>query len=195
MTVEISKARFIGFFAVILIVTSLLFLWKQPTNELKEDEIFNPNQTSASMMIKFAQKRIEKFKSVNEPEKTAAEEERLVILFDLFIKARSYAILNKVFFILSTIFALAVLLWPSLSVILQAKNFEWIKSAVVQTTVTSIAALAFAFYSQYKDKQTYTENLMRYALFSKEDISNVSERVIEEITKIDKGFSFSNFGQ
>jgi len=35
----------------------------------------------------------------------------------------------------------------------QLGNREWAKSAVVQTTVTGIAALAFAFYSQYKDKE------------------------------------------
>lgn len=192
MAVEIGKPSFFGLGAAIVVVLSLFFLWEQPMNDAREDEIFNPNQTSASMLIKFAQKRIANLKNTNEPEKMAAEEQRLVILFDLYIKARSFAILNKIFFWISVIFAIAVLLWPSLSVILQANNYEWLKSAVVQTTVTGIAALAFAFYSQYKDKQTYTENLMRYALFSKDDISNVSEKVIEEIAKIDKGFSFSN---
>lgn len=192
MAVEICKPRFFGLGAAIVVVLSLFFLWEQPMNDAREDEIFNPNQTSASMLIKFAQKRIANLKNTNEPEKMAAEEQRLVILFDLYIKARSFAILNKIFFWISVIFAIAVLLWPSLSVILQANNYEWLKSAVVQTTVTGIAALAFAFYSQYKDKQTYTENLMRYALFSKDDISNVSEKVIEEIAKIDKGFSFSH---
>lgn len=192
MAVEICKPSFFGLGATIVVVLSLFFLWEQPMNDAREDEIFNPNQTSASMLIKFAQKRIANLKNTNEPEKMAAEEQRLVILFDLYIKARSFAILNKIFFWISVIFAIAVLLWPSLSVILQANNYEWLKSAVVQTTVTGIAALAFAFYSQYKDKQTYTENLMRYALFSKDDISNVSEKVIEEIAKIDKGFSFSH---
>lgn len=192
MAIEIGKPSFFSFSAAILIVISLLFLWGQPMNDSTEDEIFNPNQTSASMLIKFAKKRIDNLKNANEPEKMAAEEQRLVILFDLYIKARSFAILNKIFFWVSVIFAIAVLLWPSLSVILQANNYEWLKSAVVQTTVTGIAALAFAFYSQYKDKQTYTENLMRYALFSKDEISNVSEKVVEEIAKIDKGFSFSH---
>ncbi|NOS76066.1 MAG: hypothetical protein HOP36_16330 [Methyloglobulus sp.] len=161
-------------------------------NDAKEDEIFNPNQTSASMLIKFAQKRVEKLNDSLDTGKLEAEEQRLIILYDLYIKARSYAILNKVFFWISIISAIAVLLWPSLSVILQTNNYEWLKSAVVQTTVTGIAALAFAFYSQYKDKQTYTENLMRFVLFSKEEASVVSEKVIEEIAKIDKGFSFAH---
>jgi len=49
----------------------------------------------------------------------------------------------------------------------------------------------FAFYSQYKDKQTYTENLMRYAVFSDKPAAELSQKVIEEIGKIDIGFSFS----
>jgi hypothetical protein len=71
-------------------------------------------------------------------------------------------------------------------------NIEWFKSAIVQTTVTGIAALTFTFYSQYKDKQTYTENLMRYAIFSNEKIDILSRKVTEEISKIDRGFSFSS---
>ncbi len=52
--------------------------------------------------------------------------------------------------------------------------------------------MMFAFYSQYKDKQTYTENLMRYAVFSDKPVNEVSQKIIEEIGKIDNGFSFSS---
>jgi hypothetical protein len=62
----------------------------------------------------------------------------------------------------------------------------------VQTTVTGIAALNYAFYTQYKNKQTYAENLMRHTLFSNEDISVLSAKLADEIAKIDKGFSFSS---
>jgi hypothetical protein len=154
------------------------------------DEILDPNQMSASLLIQYARVSASKAPARNKDQ----AEQRLVILYDLYIKARSYALLNKVFFWLSILSALAVLLWPSIAVIFKDKlgQKEWAKSAVVQTTVTGIAALAFAFYSQYKDKETYTENLMRYALFSKEDPSVLSGRVVEEIGKIDKGFSFSS---
>jgi len=153
------------------------------------EEILDPNQMSASLLIQYARVSA----SQASPKNKTQAEQRLVILYDLYIKARSYALLDKIFFWLSIVAALAVLLWPSLAVIFKEKlgNREWAKSAVVQTTVTGIAALAFAFYSEYKDKQTYTENLMRYALFSKDDPSVLSSKVVEEIAKIDKGFSFS----
>jgi len=154
-----------------------------------DDDIYTPNQTSATLLMKHARASVAKAP----PESRAAAEQRFVILYDLYIKARSYAVLDKVFFWLSILAALAVLLWPSIAVIFKDRlgDKEWAKSAVVQTTVTGIAALAFAFYSQYKDKQTYTENLMRYVLFSKEDAAALSLKVTEEIAKIDKGFSFS----
>jgi len=159
-------------------------------NPSSVDEILDPNQMSASLLIQYARLNA----SQASPRNKAQAEQRLVILYDLYIKARGYAILDKVFFWLSILSALAVLLWPSIAVIFKDKlgQKEWAKSAVVQTTVTGIAALAFAFYSEYKDKQTYTENLMRYALFSKDDPAALSNKVIEEIAKIDKGFSFSS---
>ena len=154
------------------------------------DEILDPNQMSASLLIQYARLNASQAAARNKVQ----AEQRLVILYDLYIKARSYAVLDKVFFWLSIVSALAVLLWPSIAVIFKDKlgQKEWAKSAVVQTTVTGIAALAFAFYSEYKDKQTYTENLMRYALFSKDDNAVLSNKVMEEIAKIDKGFSFSS---
>jgi len=186
------KMKIIGFSTALIVLFALFFWMGLVMTDTKEAGIFEPNQTSASMLIKYAQQRVENMKHSADPNKFDTEEKRLVILYDLYIKARSYALLNKIFFWVSIFSAIAVLLWPSLSVILQANNYEWLKSAVVQTTVTGVAALAFAFYSQYKDKQTYTENLMRYAIFSEEEITIISEKVIEEIAKIDKGFSFSN---
>src|SRR5262249_26126797 len=148
-------------------------------NPASLEEILDPNQMSASLLVHYARLSA----SQASPDNKAQAEQRLVILYDLYIKARSYALLDKVFFWLSIVSALAVLLWPSIAVIFKDKlgEKEWAKSAVVQTTVTGIAALAFAFYSQYKDKQTYTENLMRYALFSKEDSAALSSKVVEEI--------------
>ena len=72
------------------------------------------------------------------------------------------------------------------------KSTEWVKSAIIQTTITGIAALTFAFYSQYKEKQTFTENLMRYTIFSSMEINALSVKVSDELVKIDKGFSFSH---
>jgi len=124
---------------------------------------------------------------------TVNDEQKLILIYDLYVKARSYAILNKLFFWLSIISAFAVFIWPSLGIVLKnTLTQEWYKSAVVQTTITGIAALMFAFYSQYKDKQTYTENLMRYAVFSDKPSNELAQKIIEEIGKIDNGFSFSS---
>lgn len=175
--------------ALAALTLSTLLLGCAEKNPSSVDEILNPNQMSASLLIQYARLSASRADIASR----AQAERRLVILYDLYIKARSYALLNKVFFWLSIVAALAVLLWPSIAVIFKDKlgEKEWAKSAVVQTTVTGIAALAFAFYGQYKDKETYTENLMRYALFSKEDSTALSSKVMEEIAKIDKGFSFS----
>ena len=155
--------------------------------------ILNPNQTSAKLLMDYAKTAVCRTDATGTAKPTTQEERKLVLIYDLYVKARSYAILNKVFFWLSLISAVAVFLWPALGVLLKDRlgEREWYKSAIVQTTVTGIAALMFAFYSQYKDKQTYTENLMRYAVFSDKPLDELSQKVIEEIGKIDIGFSFS----
>jgi hypothetical protein len=119
-------------------------------------------------------------------------EKKYLLLYDIYIKAHSYAVMNKVFFILSIISALAVFLWPSMSVMFKSnlEKREWLRSATVQTTVTAIAALMFTLYSQYKEKQTYAENLMRYVVYSEQASSELALKVSEELAKIDNGFSF-----
>ena len=120
-------------------------------------------------------------------------EKKCLLMHDIYIKARSYAILNKIFFWLSVVFGFMVLLWPSLSIIFKDKltKWEWIKSATVQTSVTAIAALMFTMYAQYKDKQTYAETLMRYVIYSDATVSSLAVKVSEELSKIDRGFSFN----
>ena len=156
----------------------------------EEDDVYSANQTSASMIIKYAEKRLENVSG----EERADAEKRYFLLYDIYIKANSYAILNKVFFWLSIVAALAVLLWPSLSVVFKSKldRWEWLKSATVQTTVTALAALMFAFYSQYKDKQSYAEALMRHLIFSEKPPYELSIIVSDELSKIDGGFSFNS---
>jgi hypothetical protein len=176
--------------ALAVLALSLSLVGCAEKNPASVEEILDPNQTSASLLIHYAALSAKQASADNK----AQAEQRLVIMYDLYIKVRSYALLDKVFFWLSIVAAIAVLLWPSIAVVFRDKlgEKEWAKSAVVQTTVTGIAALAFAFYSQYKDKQTYTENLMRYVLFSEQDTAALSSKVMEEIAKIDKGFSFSS---
>ncbi len=156
---------------------------------LGRDDVFKPNQTSASFMIRYA----ETVKDAVVSNKIEAEK-KYVLMYDIYIKARSYALLNKIFFFFSVGFGLAVLVWPALSSIFKGKlsKWEWVKSATVQTTVTGIAALTFAMYAQYKDKQTSAETLMRYVLYSDEDIPALSKTVSDGLAAIDRGFSFNS---
>lgn len=155
-----------------------------------DKDVFSSLQTSADMHIKHAKLALDKL-----PEGQRIEgEKKYLLLYDIYIKAHSYAIINKVFFFLSIVSALAVFLWPSMAVIFKSKldRWEWLKSATVQTTVTAIAALMFTFYSQYKDKQTSAENLMRYVVYSESKNAELAPKVTEELAKIDNGFSFNS---
>lgn len=83
-------------------------------------------------------------------------------------------------------------MWPSLAIF--AKDFGWEKgflnSAIVQTTVTGIAALTFAIYSHYKKRQMYAENLMRFTIFSEKILTELKDYVMQEMERIDSGFTF-----
>ena len=156
-------------------------------------DIFSPNKTSAKLFVDFAKKKFGNEISDSDHGESGEDAPMLLLIYDLFIKARSYAILNKIAFNLSFIFGIFVLLWPSISII--SHDFGWekefLKSAVVQTTITGIAVLTFAIYSHYKKRQVYTENLMRYATFSEDTTLMIIEKVIQEMSRIDTGFSFS----
>lgn len=157
--------------------------------------ILDPNQTSAGLMMEYAKSSVCRAGGNSSPTGPVSEDERkLLLVYDLYVKARSYAILNKLFFGLSLLFSLTVLLWPALGIVFKKRfgDQEWYRSTVVQTTLTAVAALMIAFYDQYKDKQTYTENLMRYTVYSSQPVEVLSRKVIEELGKIDSGFSFGS---
>jgi hypothetical protein len=167
-----------------------LFLLFAFCTACSDKDVFSSWQTSADMHIRHAQITLDKL-----PEEQRIEgEKKYLLLYDIYIKAHSYAIINKVFFFLSIVSALAVFLWPSMAVIFKSRldRWEWLKSATVQTTVTAVAALMFTFYSQYKDKQTSAENLMRYVVYSESKNAELAPKVTEELAKIDNGFSFNS---
>jgi hypothetical protein len=173
-------------FLLVLFVSVISF---QSLVFANDEKIFRADQTSASMLVKYAEKLMH-----DAPQKNKKEaEKKYVLVYDIYIKAHSYAVLNKVFFWFSIFFGIIVLLWPSLSIVFKSKleQWRWLQSAIVQTTVTAIAALMFTFYSQYKDKQTYAETLMRYVIYSNEPVSQLAVKVSEELSKIDRGFSFN----
>jgi len=170
---------------------ALLLFCGQAFASETEDSIYSSTQTSASLLVKYA----ESVKRAAPLEQKPQAEQKYLLVYDIYIKAKSYALLNKVFFWLSVVAAVCVLLWPSLGVIFKERlgDVEWIKSAIVQTTVTGIAALTFAFYSQYKDKQVYAETLMRQVIFSEQSVADLSLKVADELSRIDRGFSFGSF--
>jgi hypothetical protein len=172
------------FISVLLIGTLL-----QAAPAAEKHSIYTPYQLSASLLVAYA----EQLKDQADATMKEEAEKKYLLTYDIYIKARSYAILNKIFFVLSVLFGLAVLLWPSLSIVFKERlsRWEWVKSATVQTTVTGIAALMFAIYTDYKDKQTYAETLMRYVVYSKADAASLSLGVSEELSRIDRGFSFN----
>ena len=115
---------------------------------------------------------------------------RHLMLYDLFIKARSYAILNKVFFVLALISGIALLIWPALAFTLDSLQIGF--SAIVQTSVTGFAALMFALYGHYKKRQAHAENLMRHLVFSADASEESFESILKELERIDQGFVFSD---
>ncbi len=143
-------------------------------------------RTSACFLFEFS--KLQLAKTPDDP----ALLDRHALLFDLYNKARSYAFLNKVFFWLMLPAAVLVLLWPSLAVVGEdlGKDYAWLKDAVVQTTVTGLAALGYALYNHYKKRQAAIESLMRRLLFSRDSKEAAMENIIREVERLDGGFIF-----
>ena len=151
------------------------------------DSLFSPNKTSGRLLADFAAQ------AWGESEQGEEARKRHLLVYDLYIKARSYAIINKVTFWLAVAFGIAVLVWPSVAIVTKDLGVEAqvLESAIVQTTVTGLAALTFAVYSHYKKRQMQMENLMRHAVYSDEPVAILVERTLQEMERIDAGFSFS----
>ncbi|MGL1932361.1 MAG: hypothetical protein OCC45_11475 [Desulfotalea sp.] len=149
-------------------------------------EIFHSRQTSAKLLVRYAE---EKYYKDDENKNM----DKFLIIYDIYIKANSYGIINKCFFFMAIFSGTILLLWPSLSIF--AKDFGWgekgfLHSAIVQTTVTGIAALTFSIYNYYKKRQMYAENLMRFVLFPEDSLSKIKDYVVQEMERIDSGFNF-----
>ncbi|PSN19596.1 hypothetical protein C7271_06555 [filamentous cyanobacterium CCP5] len=153
------------------------------------NKIFKPNKTSAKLFVDFARSQVT-------PDTTPSgvnSLKRYLLIYDLYIKARSYSIINKIFFWIALFSGIMVLVWPSIAIVTQDLGVEreFLNSVVVQTTITGLAALTFGIYSHYKKRQVFTENLMRSAVFSEEELGELKDRVIKEMERIDAGFSFA----
>lgn len=151
--------------------------------------LYSANKTSAKLLVDYASEKL----ASGPGDDNSESEKKFLMIFDLYIKARSYSIINKTAFWLAVIAGIMVLAWPSLSIITSDFGFEkeFLKSAIVQTTVTGLAALTFAVYSHYKKRQMHIENLMRYIIYSGLSDQELLEGVLKEMERIDAGFSFS----
>lgn len=151
--------------------------------------IFTPNKTCAELLVDYAS---EAWNSKSE-DLSAESRKRYLLIYDLYIKARSYAIINKLAFCFAIITSIMVLAWPSFAIVMKdlGIEMEFFKSAIVQTTVTGLAALTFAVYNHYKKSQMYVENLMRHIVYSDQLNQTSIEAILKEIEKIDVGFTFS----
>lgn len=151
--------------------------------------LYSANQISAKLLLDFAQKAwID-----NNPAADLSDHQRYLMMHDLYIKARSYSLINKVAFWFALLLGIAVVVWPSFAVI--SEDFGWkkefLKSAIVQTTVTAFAGLAFTIYAHYKKRQVYIENLMRSIVYAPSWDDSILERVLKEMERIDSGFGFA----
>jgi hypothetical protein len=174
-----------------LFTIAVLFLTAGPAQSAAPADCnsHNVRQTSAELIFEYS-------KCLAESADGAASKKHLLIT-DIYIKAWSYSLINKIFFWFSIAAAGLVVLWPSASVILKKKieeegTLQWIRSPVLQTTITGLAALSFAMYAQYKDQQTSAETLMREVYFSSKDIEILAQSAAEELARIDRGFNFGS---
>ncbi len=151
--------------------------------------LYSANQTSASLMREFAQRNwID-----NNPQLNLHDQERYLLVHDLYIKARAFSIINKLAFWFALLLGIAVVLWPMAAEL--SNSFSWRRdffaSAIVQTTITAFACLAFAIYAHYKKRQMYTENLMRRLVYAQDQEQSLVEQVVREMERIDAGFAFA----
>jgi hypothetical protein len=149
--------------------------------------MFSVNQTSAGLMEAFARNNWLTADSSPDLQK------RYVLLFDLYIKARSYALLNKTGFILTLLGVLSMLAWPVIAFIYHDVEafFGFGESAAIQTAVSGLTAFGYALYSHYKKRQQQMENLMRRLCHSDQPYQQLVPQLLTDIERIDSGFAFA----
>ncbi|MDF2180228.1 hypothetical protein P2G88_18385 [Aliiglaciecola sp. CAU 1673] len=151
--------------------------------------IFHNKQTSAALLERWAAQKW----GPDSQDSSDVNQRRYLLIYDIYIKASSYSIINKVAFWLAIIGGMAVLIWPSLAVL--AEDFGWqmafLQSAMVQTTVTGLAVLMFGLYSHYKKRQSAAENLMRQLIYGDYQSQEALEQVLTEMERLDGGFGFA----
>lgn len=106
---------------------------------------------------------------------------------ELFVKVRAFSRMNKAFAVPSVILSFSVILWPSLVIIDGFFRLAATQVAVVQTSLTALAALCIAAHVQYKRKQTEAETMLRLIAFSGQPVSELV-LLVNSGMSIDTGF-------
>jgi hypothetical protein len=145
-------------------------------------------QTSASYL-----NRVALLEACLEPD-NQRKQQVLTLIQDLNIKSSSYALMNKLFFVLSLVFAFCIISFPVITSVVNADSrAARIFSSTQLPAITLLAGLCFGLYSDYKGKQTSAENLIRYVYASPatETIAEISRKVRAGLAEIDDGHDFS----
>ncbi len=149
------------------------------------EEVFTPTKTSGQLLIDYARVRLLASNDEQNSDPSGTNVQRYLLLYDVYIKARAYSILNKVAAVGAAFTGAVALLGPW---IFQSNTL--LKTSA-QTTVTALAAALFGVYSFYKKRQLFAENLMRGALFWEGSLPSLRKHIIREMERIDAGFHFA----
>lgn len=153
---------------------------------------FMPRTISAALLYAYTTDRLR-----DRPANDETASRTLLLVSDLYVKARSYAWINKSAFWASLVLSVATLLWPAFSILAVEGTTlaAFVQSPIAQASVTALAALAIALYTNYKGKQNAMETLMRRVIFAKPDeIDALIQSVVDGIEKADMGFGFTGIG-
>lgn len=116
------------------------------------------------------------------------------VMKDLYIKARSYAILNKAAFIPSLLLLITCVGWPVVEAMVgEAKGFPRSASSAVQALITGVTGMLIYVYMSYKKKQSEVEAAMRHVLFGEGRLTDRVRRAINVVAVLDTGLQFRGF--
>lgn len=101
------------------------------------------------------------------------------------IKALSYKFLNAITYWPAAVLFITATAWPVVNHFLF--SLETTISGVLQTTLTSVAAVLFTTYQQYKQKQGAVEDALRRTLFAREELDAKIKRLMDLGPSIDLG--------
>jgi hypothetical protein len=142
----------------------------------------SPNMTSGQYLIELLRENAEQ---------GADQQKKYDLGFDVYIKQRSYAILNKLLFVTSVLTTICVAAWPILVQFSPVKErVALVGATVVQTAITGFAGFNVYAYHHYKNRQVAAENILRLIAFSTTPLERLVKTVRDEMARLDQGIAF-----